>query len=149
MGIFRYESAGLTVIGPCSCGGSLCARGGRIDAEAFFTETASGGGREWHGMVFGPKEGCVRGSSSEASEGTVQARPPSPLDMICMDGHVFALRGYRLKWKWREMEVQTWYAFAIVLEGSLVRLGWENIIVWDFGHRSIDRNAWYTCITIN
>jgi hypothetical protein len=79
MGIFRYESAGLTVIGPCSSGGSLCARGGRIDAEAFFTETASGGGREWHGMIFGPKEGCVRDSSSEASEGTFQARPSSPL----------------------------------------------------------------------
>ena len=80
----------------------------------------------------------MRGSSSKASKGTVQAQPPSPLDMICMDRHVFALQGYQLKWEWKEMEVQTWYAFAIVLKGSLVRLGWENIIVWDFGHRSID-----------
>ena len=55
-----------------------------------------------------------------------------------MDGHVFALWGYQLKWKWREMEVQTWYAFAIVLKGSLVRLSWENIIIWDFGHGWID-----------
>ena len=54
---------------------------------------------------------------------------------------MFALREYRLKWKWREMEVQTWYAFAIVLEGSLVRLGWENIIVWTSIDRSIEMHG--------
>lgn len=51
MGIFRYDSPGLTVRRPCGRGESLCARGGRIDAEAFFRETASGGEREWHGMA--------------------------------------------------------------------------------------------------
>jgi hypothetical protein len=44
MGIFQYKSVGSTVSGPCSCDGSLCARGGRIDAEALFTEEWSEGG---------------------------------------------------------------------------------------------------------
>jgi hypothetical protein len=45
MGVFRYVSAGLTVTGPCSYGGSLCARGAALTPRQFFTERASEGGK--------------------------------------------------------------------------------------------------------
>jgi hypothetical protein len=51
MGIFRDESAGLTVTGPCSCGGSLCTRGAALTPRHFFTARASEGGKPgmaWH-----------------------------------------------------------------------------------------------------
>jgi len=54
MGIFRYESAGLTVTGPCSCGRSLCTRGAALTPRHFFTERASEGGKPgiaWHGTA--------------------------------------------------------------------------------------------------
>ena len=54
MGIFRYESAGLTVTGPCSCGRSLCTRGAALTPRHFFTERASEGakpGIAWHGTA--------------------------------------------------------------------------------------------------
>jgi len=40
MGIFRHESVGSTVSGPCSCGGSLCVRGAALTARHLFTERA-------------------------------------------------------------------------------------------------------------
>jgi len=50
MGIFWYMSVGLTVLGPCNCGGFFCARGGRINAEAFLIEELlEGGAWQWYG----------------------------------------------------------------------------------------------------
>ena len=51
-GIFRHKSAGLNVLGPCSCDGCLYARGACIDGEAFFTERALGGRRGWQSMAW-------------------------------------------------------------------------------------------------
>jgi hypothetical protein len=53
MGIFRLESAGLIVPGPCCCGRSLCARGAILAPRRFFTERALGGvgRRAWHGTA--------------------------------------------------------------------------------------------------
>ena len=54
MGIFRYESVGLTVSGPCSCSGSLCTRGAALTPRHFFTKRASEGrkpGIAWHGTA--------------------------------------------------------------------------------------------------
>jgi hypothetical protein len=78
MGIFRYESVGLTVTGPCSCGGSLCARGS-IDAEAFFTEMASGGGE--NGITAGRR--AYSGYARAVREVYMNPSISSSLPLIC------------------------------------------------------------------
>jgi len=54
MGIFWLESAGSTVSGLCSCGGSLSARGVALTPRHFFTERAlEGGSLAWRACTAG------------------------------------------------------------------------------------------------
>jgi hypothetical protein len=57
MGIFRLESAGSTVGGRCSYGGSLCARGVALTPSRFFLrERALKGGKPGMADVYsGPQ----------------------------------------------------------------------------------------------
>jgi hypothetical protein len=53
MGIFQYGSIGLTVTRPCSCGGSLCARGAALMPRHFYRE----GVRRWKRMAWHGRAG--------------------------------------------------------------------------------------------
>ena len=60
MSIFRYESAGLTVTGPCSCSGSLCTRGAALTPRHFFAERGVRRGEAWHSGLYGGPQSVFR-----------------------------------------------------------------------------------------
>jgi hypothetical protein len=82
MGIFRYESAGLTVSGPCSCGGSLCSRGAALTPRHFHGEGV-GKGEAWHGMGHRAYSGSARAVREAYMNPLISPSLPSFLQSSC------------------------------------------------------------------